>query len=74
MEYTNHRYMGRIFQNLQKKLEMSAINATFSMDAYKTNVLTCRLFLASSMNAAIHLRPDFLMNSEIYKNTKIENI
>ena len=49
MEYTNHRYMGKIFQFWEKKLGISAINATFSMDAYKTNVLTWRLFLASSM-------------------------
>ena len=40
MEYTNHRYMGKIFQNLEEKLGMSAIIATFSMDACKTNVLT----------------------------------
>ena len=30
--------------------------------------------LASLMKAAIHLLSDFLMNSEIYKNTKFENI
>ena len=53
---------------------MSAINATFSMDSYRTNVLTWRLFLASSMKEAIHLGPDFLTISEIYKNTKFENI
>ena len=73
IEYTNHRYMGKIFRNLEKKLGMSAINATCSMDANKTNVLRWRLFLASSINAAIHLGPDFLMNLEIYKNTKFEN-
>ena len=72
MEYTNHRYMGQIFQHLEKKFGMSTINATFSMDSYKTNVLTWRLFLASSMKAAIHLGSDFLTNSEIYKNTKFE--
>ena len=30
--------------------------------------------MASSMKAAIHLGPDFLMNSETYKNTRFENI
>ena len=34
MEYTSHQCMSKIFQCLQ-----SATNATFSMDAYKTNVL-----------------------------------
>ena len=74
MEYTNHRYMGKIFGNLDKKLGMSAINALFSMDSYKTDVLRLGLFLASSMKAAIHLGPDFLTNLEIYKNTKFEKI
>ena len=74
MEYTNHRYMGKIFQKSGKKLRMSAINATFSMDAYKTMVLIWRLLLASSMKAAIHLGPDLLTNSKVYKNTKFENI
>ena len=32
------------------------------------------MFMTSSMKAAIHLGPDFLENSEIYKNTKFENI
>ena len=30
--------------------------------------------MGSSMKADIHLVPDFLMNSEIYKNTRFENI
>ena len=59
---------------MEKKLGMSAINATLSMDSYKTNVLTWRLFLASSMKAAILLGPDFLMNSDICKDTKFDNI
>ena len=68
MEYTNHRYMDKIFQILVKKL---GINATFAVDAYETNVLTWRLFLASSMKAAIST---LVPISEIYKNTKFENM
>ena len=30
--------------------------------------------MTSSMKVAIHLGPDFLENSEVYKNTKFENI
>ena len=67
--------MDKIFPCLEKKkLRMSAINATFTVDAYKTNELIWRMFLASLMKAAIHLVPDFLMSSEIYKNTKFEKI
>ena len=72
MEYTNHHYMDTTFKHLEKTLGISAINATFSKDAYKTNVLSWGLFLATSMKAAIHLGPDFLTNSEVYKNTKFE--
>ena len=53
---------------------MSATNATSSIDVYKKKELIWRMFLASSMEAAIHLGPDFLRNSEIYKNTQFENI
>ena len=43
MRFSNHRYMGKVFQCLQKK-------------------------------AATHLGPDFPVNSEIYKNTRFENV
>ena len=72
--YTNHQYMSKIFQFLQKRLGMSASDATFSMQAYKTNVLIWRLFTSSSMKADIHLGSNYLTNSEIYKNTKFEEI
>ena len=72
-EHTNHRYRCKIFQCLEM-LGMSAVNATFSMDAYKTNVIIWGLFLTSSMIAAIHFWPNYVSNSEIYKNTKFENI
>ena len=44
------------------------------MEAMKTNVLVWGLFMSSSMKAAIHLGPNYLANSEIYKNTKFEDI
>ena len=44
------------------------------MDAYKTKVFIWGLFLTSSMIAAIHLWPNYVSNSEIYKSTKFENI
>ena len=66
--------MGKIFQCLQKKLGRSAIDATYSIEAYKTHVLIWRMFMAASMKAAIHLGPDFLVNLEIDKNTRFENM
>ena len=74
MRFTDHQYMGKTFQCTQKEFARSAINATFSMESYHANVLTWRMFMASSMKAAIHLGPDFQKNLVIYKNTRFENI
>ena len=70
MAYTNHQYMTKIFQFLQMKLGITASCSTFSMAAYKTNVLLWGVFMSSSMKAAIHLGPNYLM----YKNTNFEEI
>ena len=40
MEFKNHQYVSNIFQCLQKRLGLSASDASFSMQAYKTKVLT----------------------------------
>ena len=53
---------------------MSATTATFSMEAHETNVLIWGMFMTSSMKAAIHFGPNYVLNSEIYKNTKFEDI
>ena len=53
---------------------MSATSATVSMEAFKTNVLIWRMLKTSSMKAAIHFGPNYVSNSEIYKNTKFEDI
>ena len=37
-------------------------------------MLIWRMFISSSINAAIHLGPNYLSNSEIYKSTKFEEI
>ena len=35
LRFSNHRYMGKICQCLQKKLGRSALDATFSIESYK---------------------------------------
>ena len=47
---------------------MSGSDATFSMQAYKTNVLIWGMFTTS------YTGPNSLSKSEIYKNTKFEEI
>ena len=74
MKFSDDQYVEKICQCIKKKLGRILINATFSVDSFKNNVLAWRKFMTSSMKAAIHLGPDFLENSEIYKNTRVENI
>ena len=74
MEYSNRQYMSKIFQFSLKKIGMSATDATFSMEAYETNVLILGMLMTSSMKAAIHLGPNCLANLEIYKNTQNSTI
>ena len=45
----------------RRNVGMSASGATFSIQAYKTNVLIWRMFVTSSMKAAIHLGPNYLL-------------
>ena len=74
MKYTNHQYMTKVFRFVQKKLGITAGYSTFSMEALNTNVLIWGTFMCSSKKAAIHLRPNYLANLEVYKNTNFEEI
>ena len=66
---TTHEQGFSAFQFFQKKLGMSATDATFSILTFESNVRIWRMFMTSSTKAAIHLGPNYLSNSEIYKNT-----
>ena len=74
MKFTNHQFRKKIFHFLQKKLGITEAYSTFSLVALKTNALIWRLFVASSMKAAIHLGPNCLANLHVYKNTNFEEI
>ena len=66
--------MTKIFLFLQKNLEITEAYSTFSMAALKTIVLIWRMFMASSMKAAIHLGPNYLANLDVHKNINFEEI
>ena len=55
MKYTNHQYMTKVFQFMQKKLVSTAGNSTFALEALRTSVLKWGMFMSSSMKAASHL-------------------
>ena len=70
-EFQNMKYTSRhIF--LQKKLGITAGYSTFAFEALKTNVMVWRMFMSSSMQAAIHLGPNYLTNLEVNKNTNFD--
>ena len=63
----------RFFNSCKRSWEcQQATQLSRCKQAYKTHLLVWRMFMSSSMNAAIHLGPNYLTNSEIYKNTKFE--
>ena len=74
MQITKHQYTTKVFQYLQKKLGITTSYSTFAMEALKTNAFIWGSFMSSSMKAAIHLGPNYLETSEVYKNTYFEEI
>ena len=74
MRISNHQYLTKVFQHLQKKLGITTGHSTFAIEAINTNVLIWGLFMSSSMKAAIHLGPNDTDNLEVCKNTNCEEI
>ena len=74
MKYRDHQYMTKIFHFPQKKLVITEGYSPFSMEALMTNVLMWRMFMFSSMKAAIHFGPNYLADLEVYKNTNFDEI
>ena len=70
MKFTNHQNMTNIFHFQENKLGITPGCSTLSMEALKTNVLIWRMFMSSSMQAAIHLGPNYLANLEVYNELR----
>ena len=58
----------------QRSWEIKQERRHFSTEAFKTNVLTWRMFMSSSMKAAIRLWPNYMATLEVYKNMDFEEI
>ena len=67
MKFSDYLYVEKIFQCIQKKQGKTSINVTFSVDSFKNNVLTWRMFMTSSMEAAIHLGQDFWRSRKFFR-------
>ena len=74
MQISKHQFLGKVVQNLQKKLGITENSPKFGIEAIKTNVLMWGLFMSSTMKAAIHLGPNYTENLEVFKNTNFEEI
>ena len=74
MRNTNHQYMSRIFQFLQRNWESHKPSEIYRYKHAKTNVLICRMFMSPSMNVTIHLGPNYVTNWEIHENVNFEEI
>ena len=72
MQISNYQYVAKVFQHLKDRLGITENSSTVGIEALKTHVLTWRLFMASTMKAAIHLGPSYIENLEAYKNTNFE--
>ena len=74
MRISNHQYSTKGFPTLAEKLGITTGHSTLAIEKIKTNVLIWRMFMSSSMKAAIHLGPNYLTNQEVHKNTNFEEI
>ena len=74
MQISSYRYLNKVIQNWQKKLGNNENSSQFAVETIKTNVLRWGLFMSSAMKAAIHLKPNYLANLEVSKNTNFEEI
>ena len=72
MKCTNLQFITKVFHFLQRKLGITAVQSTFAFGALKTNVLAWRMFMSSSMKAAVHLGPNIVANLQICENTNFE--
>ena len=70
MRFSDHQYREKTFQCIQKKLGRTSMNATFPVESCKNSVLAWRMFVASSMKAAIRLGQ---VSWRIWKSTRTQD-
>ena len=74
MEIRSRQFLEKVYQWLQRKLGTTENLSKFGTDHMKVNILMWRLFMSSSMKAAIHLAPNYSENLVLYKNMNFEEI
>ena len=72
VQISDYRYFEKVFQNLRKKLNIAEDAPVIGIEALKTNVLIWVFFMSTTMNAAVHLGPNYADILEVYRNTNFE--
>ena len=74
MKITDYSYLSKVFMFLQQQKGVQKGCETFGIQASKTNIMMWRLFVSSSMRAAIHLGLNHEENLETYKLMNFDQI
>ena len=67
-------YTRKVVQNMKDRLRHDESISEISMNSDKTHISIWTRFMASSMQAALHMEPSYEKNLEIFKNSEFENI
>ena len=70
----NREYTRKVVQNIKDRLRHDERISEISMNSEKMHISMRTRFMASSMQAALHMDPSYEKNLEIFKNSEFENI
>ena len=70
----NREYTRKVVQNIKNQLKHDQSISEISINSEKMHISTWTRFMASSMQAALHVDPSYEKNLELFKNSEFENI
>ena len=70
----NREYTRRVVQNIKNQLRHDESISEISINSEKMHISMWTRFLASSMQAALHMDPSYENNLELFKNSEFESI
>ena len=70
----NREYTRKVVQNIKNQLRHDECISEISINSEKMNISIWTRFMASSMQAALHMDPSNEKNLELFKNSEFENI
>ena len=70
----NREYTRKVVQNIKNQLKHDECILEISINSEKMNISIWTRFMASSMQAALHMDPSNEKNLELFKNSEFQNI